>query len=626
MLSADDKKILPQKNTDSILFNLDNKFKAMKKQLLALVCLISLSVQAQNWTSMSAYPGGNVNEQSGFSIGNKGYITGASNELYEYDATNDTWTAKANFAGPARGSAAGFSIGNTGYISTGGSYADLWAYDAGSDSWSQKANFPGAGREGAVAAAAGGKGYLGLGGSYFNDWYEYNPATNSWTQKAPIPGPGRYHACAFELNGKIYVVGGFGGGTFFNDVFEYDPAGDTWTTKNPFPGTARDRQEGVSSNGKGYMYYGWSGSSSLSDCWEYDAASDTWTQMPSAPGSTYNGMGLAISGSIYGGLGTGGSSWNKLGLCAPRIFNVQANTCFGANNGSIELTQPSGAALVSALWTNPMPPITGPLLAGITAGTYTVIVEDSSGCITTENVTLNGPAAITFSTAITPNECAGGNEASICITINGGTPPYTFNWAVPVFGNNNCIDSLPAGQYAFQVSDSNSCSLLDSVVLNDPPAPNIMENAGAASCATCNDGFANVSIAGGNTFYEVSWSNGVNAFNNPNLSPGWYSYCVIDSNLCQYCDSILVGNLLGIKEESGISVAAGPNPFKDHLLISNPENKLIRFEMFESKGQMIQSGMLRENHLLKTDMLSQGFYLLRISGEQGSQWFKLVKE
>jgi N-acetylneuraminic acid mutarotase len=70
-----------------------------------------------------------------FSIGDKGFVSNLEfpkKELWQYDPAYDAWTLKKAFPGPARMNATGFSIGNRGYISMGstssGSLDDLWEY------------------------------------------------------------------------------------------------------------------------------------------------------------------------------------------------------------------------------------------------------------------------------------------------------------------------------------------------------------------------------------------------------------------------------------------------------------------------------------------------------------------
>ncbi|MBA4851448.1 hypothetical protein [Emticicia sp. BO119] len=143
---------------------------------------------ANAWTQKANVSGGARSGAVGFSIRNKGYIgTGINGstrkaDFREYDPKTDTWSQKADFAGNARSHAVGFSIGGKGYVGTGTDGTarnDMWEYNAGNDTWTKKSNFghPSSARIEGVGFAIGNKGYVGTGnnGGYMYDFWEYNP-------------------------------------------------------------------------------------------------------------------------------------------------------------------------------------------------------------------------------------------------------------------------------------------------------------------------------------------------------------------------------------------------------------------------------------------------------------------
>ena len=65
------------------------------------------------------------------------------------------------------------------------------------------------------------------------------------------------------------------------------------------------------------------------------------------------------------------------------------------------------------------------LFSGLSADTYTVIITDANGGIKKLNgITLTQPDEILISVATTPITCYGANDASITLTVSGGTAPY----------------------------------------------------------------------------------------------------------------------------------------------------------------------------------------------------------
>src|SRR5439155_18641436 len=134
---------------------------------------INISSDQYVWTQKADFGGGARYAAAGFSIGTKGYIgTGIThngynyyyhNDFWEWDQATNVWTQKAAFTGTQRYGATGFSIGQKGYITTGWSPSqlnDLWEYDPAVNSWTQKLNFGGAARYTAASFVVGNYAYV----------------------------------------------------------------------------------------------------------------------------------------------------------------------------------------------------------------------------------------------------------------------------------------------------------------------------------------------------------------------------------------------------------------------------------------------------------------------------------
>lgn len=132
--------------------------------------------------------------------------------------------------------------------------------------------------------------------------------------------------------------------------------------------------------------------------------------------------------------------------------------CYGASNGSIDLTVNGGVAPYAYSWDN------GALtedLDGLAAGSYRVDVTDASGCTFSASFDITAPAAIELTAAgIDPTLSSTG---SIDLTVNGGTGAYTFNWSNGE--QNEDLSNLNGGVYTVEVADANGCSASTSVEL-----------------------------------------------------------------------------------------------------------------------------------------------------------------
>jgi len=97
------------------------------------------------------------------------------------------------------------------------------------------------------------------------------------------------------------------------------------------------------------------------------------------------------------------------------------------------------------------------VLTDVTAGTYTVYVNDANGCMVNAVITINQPAVLQVLTVTPPVSCYGGQ--TICnVSGSGGTPPYN--------GTGNFLRF--AGNQVFSITDANGCSASSSVFVQQP--------------------------------------------------------------------------------------------------------------------------------------------------------------
>lgn len=202
--------------------------------------------------------------------------------------------------------------------------------------------------------------------------------------------------------------------------------------------------------------------------------------------------------------------------------------CFGDSTGWIDLNLENGVAPVQFLWSNGA---TAPSLAGLSAGTFSVVATDALGCTGMLEVVLEAPLALELSQPLVqPVQCHGDTTGVITAAATGGTEPYQFLWSNSSSGPQ--LTHLPAGTYHLTVSDANGCSLTVSATLTEPPAVLVSPVHLIPACQGQPSGAIDIGVSGGTGTYQFAWSNDSLTQNLANIPAGTYSVTVTDALGC----------------------------------------------------------------------------------------------
>lgn len=137
-------------------------------------------------------------------------------------------------------------------------------------------------------------------------------------------------------------------------------------------------------------------------------------------------------------------------------------------------------------------------------------------------------------------QCNGDNNGMASVNPSGGTPPYSFQWSNGA--TNATITNLGAGQYSVTITDTDNCTIEESVTINEPAAINISLVATPEAVPGANNGSIQANVSGGFSPYQYSWSNGSNLSSISNLSAGNYTLTITDAGGCQQTASVAVGD------------------------------------------------------------------------------------
>ncbi|MBI2967289.1 MAG: gliding motility-associated C-terminal domain-containing protein [Bacteroidetes bacterium] len=221
--------------------------------------------------------------------------------------------------------------------------------------------------------------------------------------------------------------------------------------------------------------------------------------------------------------------------------------CKGDSTGVAYGAVTGGSTPYTYYWSDPAMQIT-PAATGLSAGLYTVIVNDANGCVSYDSVNITEPATV-LSFAITNTTdpvCFNDSNGTITGQAAGGVIPYTFNWTGPVSGNAVInvgllnVNSLPGGNYFINVTDAAGCIRSDSAILVNPPLITLSFVFYNVSCFGGNDGAINLTALNGAPPYTYNWSNGETANNIDTLTAGFYTITVTDS---KSCSNVAVGTI-----------------------------------------------------------------------------------
>jgi len=262
------------------------------------------------------------------------------------------------------------------------------------------------------------------------------------------------------------------------------------------------------------------------------------------------------------------SQKNKASLVAVTVDIVESASCFGNDDGAIDITVQGGTPPLNYLWSNEA---TAEDIENLTAGTYKVTVTDATGAsVSSPNITVEQPQLITVALNFVQSlTCADADNGAIEITVQGGTEPYEYIWSDG--GTEEDPSNLPMGDYRFTVSDANGC-VWDSptVTVNEPNAIVLYESVTNAIRGESNGSIA-IDLNGGLPPYNFLWDNGVISSNLENLEAGTYCLTVTDAHNCAVTECYDVAEDTAVSNEAveGLTkLEVFPNPSTNNAILT----------------------------------------------------------
>ncbi len=250
------------------------------------------------------------------------------------------------------------------------------------------------------------------------------------------------------------------------------------------------------------------------------------------------------------------------GACNPpdtviQIVNVMSASitastnvlCPGGNTGTATATAVFGQAPVTYAWSAAGG--NAALASGLTAGTYSVTVNDANNCTTVSTVVITQPPPLSVKDSSSPAACAVNNGVAWVTASGGGTPGYSYLWA-PGGATGLTATALGKGiTYTVTMTDKNNCTTTTSVLVGGPPGPTVAITPTNLKCFGDNSGSATAVGTGTTGTVTYTWNTGAGTANLTGLAAGSYSVTLNDAGGCPAL------NVVTITQPNPIEMVAG---------------------------------------------------------------------
>ncbi len=189
------------------------------------------------------------------------------------------------------------------------------------------------------------------------------------------------------------------------------------------------------------------------------------------------------------------------------------------------------------------------VFTNVSAGTYTIYVRDSGGCIVAKPITIAAAQAPIIAMAASDFCYDSSNQASFVINVTGGVAPYAYSIdggsPISAIGNPFTISNLIPKAYNIQAIDAFGCvsNILAETINSQLIASAVVTK--ALDCTVAPDAIIDVAISNGYTpytTYEVSSNGGVtwgaplaivgSNFSYSTATAGTYDFRITDSRDC----------------------------------------------------------------------------------------------
>lgn len=296
--------------------------------------------------------------------------------------------------------------------------------------------------------------------------------------------------------------------------------------------------------------------------------------------------------------------------------------CNGDANGSLSALVGGGTAGYNYLWNNGQ---TTETATDLTAGTYTLLITDATGCQLETTTTLAEPDVLSLDYSSAEPACFGAVNGSITASAGGGTESFNYLWSDGQ--TTQTAINLEADTYSVVVTDANGCEVMGSDFILAQPDELILtlDNVTNSATPTSNDGSAEVTIEGGVGGYSYAWELNGNIISTDedltNAAPGDYLLTVTDDNGCVVVSNVITIDATTATVDPSLEkhITIMPNPTDGMFLINLelPQVSEVQVRIYDITGKEILTSpkqSIFENKLeFNLSSFTDGVYIVKIT-------------
>ena len=288
-------------------------------------------------------------------------------------------------------------------------------------------------------------------------------------------------------------------------------------------------------------------------------------------------------------------------------------SCFGDNNGQIQLRPANGQAPFTYTWR--LASIGNRDFANnLAADTYRITVTDNRLCRDTVGTRVNTPSVLRA--VVTPQNVrtSGGSDGSIKILVLGGTRDYAAELILNTVSrpptrrvlDTFFFENLSRGTYTYRVWDANDCDTSGTVILTDPNCNiNIEATATPITCKNANNGKIRTTRTNGTAPFSYTWRMaGLTADSATNLPAGVYWVAIRDALNCTdtaFATILEPDSLYSLPQVSDVTRVNGNNGSIRITVIGGTEPYTVRLQNGTlatqiSNNTFIFNGLIKGNY------------------------------